>query len=503
MDLHEIILNFKKPNTPSELYQFLYLICQENIPHTPICPDHQTPWDLICSAFFNRKRNIMGIGNRKGGKTRSVAKLIVAEMFFIPQVEIASIGAIEKQAAKCFRYVNSFLHAGMPSLISKEVRAETRLVNGSTYEQLTASMSGTNSPHPHKLRADEVELMKPEILDELFLIPTSDSVRGIPANTLLISTRKYHSGVVQAIIEREDSDFNVINWCYKEVAESCPLERRGSGKRPYVIKDYLSTNLEGKSKETEIIAYSNCGSCPLLPSCRGDLAKSSGYLLIEDLISDFKKVDIRTWIYQMECRRVASSYRVYPQFDESVHVMPDLKYNANLPLDIAVDFGYSDPTCVLFFQYDEDTDTIYCIDQIYQSGLTTEQLAFKLKKKLSEYGLNMTNVRYSIGDSAQAQQIADLNSQWGFNFEPTIKINIASGLDKVRQYLMSISNGVHLFISPNCTNLIRELKNYRFKNKGGNMSEQPVTKDDHSPDCLRYYVVFIDSQKIPDLKVLV
>jgi len=115
----------------------------------------------------------------------------------------------------------------------------------------------------------------------------------------------------------------------------------------------------------------------------------------------------------------------------------------------------------------------------------------------------MTNVRYSIGDSAQAQQIADLNSQWGFNFEPTIKINIASGLDKVRQYLMSISNGVHLFISPNCTNLIRELKNYRFKNKGGNMSEQPVTKDDHSPDCLRYYVVFIDSQKIPDLKVLV
>lgn len=941
--IQEAIARLPKPVTPQDLYLFLYLATGENIPHKAVCRDHQTPWDMTVKAFFNQSGSILGIGNRKGSKTRSVAKLVLAELKFIDGVEIASVGAIEKQANKCFRYVDSFLKRACPDEVVKALRSETRLTNGSSYEQLVGTISGVNclvgstlidcprdldkypkgvpiqelvgqeihtygydigndrfglykaknirktgssvpvfkvtfswktpgsgkshvesvtgtqehpmllksgeykplgelkpgdslqpfysglytvdslrfgkdklpgrwvrssknkypdehrfvcselfgdippgvevhhlnhnhqdntpsnlvlmtkedhhihhfgsdyqahitelslkkmsmsktknkvfpvwqnkafleaeiakgkslrqidrelgtsavekwakifglkskqqllleeqhqakclrveaaktrvatdkrsvyykapykdrewlsaevltgkspaeiaancavltetiqewldkfsipwqklspssqqvrdkiraatlrryqdpeqrkassetakrrantpeyraylsqmqrnrwakhnacktadmavdgnhkvvsvefagyedvydmevdvvhnfiangvvvhnSPHPHRLRADEVELMKREVLEELLLVPTSDEERGIPRSTILTSTRKYTYGVVQSIIDDPDSDFEVLIWCYKEVSQPCKESRRGSGKRKYIIKDHHNTDETGAPAEKEIIAWSNCGSCALLPSCRGDLAYSEGYLPIDDLIKDFKSVNINTWIQQMECRKASTAGKVYPQFDEAVHT--DLfQYNANYPLDISVDFGHQNPTCVGFWQENEDTGQVWMIDEIYESGLTTDRLAEKIKHKLDKWRLSPDDIRYGIGDSAQAQQIADLTG-YNIHLEPVNKGSLQAGLDKVRRYLSSLAHGARIKIHKNnCPHTIKEMKNYHYKRTSvlGVITEEPVKKDDHSMDQLRYYITHIESMSNPGLVLI-
>jgi hypothetical protein len=502
-NLQETIAKLPKPITPQDLYLFLYLATGENVPHKAVCRDHQTPWDLIVKAFFNKSSSILGIGNRKGSKTRSVAKLILAELKYVDGVEIASVGAIEKQANKCYRYVDAFLKRACPNDVVKAIRSETRLLNNSSYEQLVGTVTGVNSPHPHKLRADEVELMKQEVLEELLLVPNSDDAHGIPRNTILTSTRKYTYGIVQSIVDDKDGDFEVLIWCYKEVAEPCKESRRGSGKRKYIIKDYYNVDDTGAPAEKEIIAWSNCGKCPLLPSCRGDLAYAEGYLPIDDLIKDFKSVHINTWIQQMECRRVSTVGKVYPQFDEAVHCK-NFGYQSSLPMDISVDFGHQNPNCVGFWQENEETGELFMLDEIYEAGLSTDRLAEKIKRKLDQWGLTPDDLRYGIGDSAQAQQIEDLKG-YGVYLEPVNKGSVPAGLDKVRRYLSSLAHGVRLYIHRNnCPNTIREFKNYHYKrvSLAGVVTEEPVKKDDHAMDQVRYYVTYIDSMSNPGLTII-
>ena len=501
-ELREKLANYPRPVTPHELYVFMYLMAGgENIPSVAVCPDHQTPWDLCESAFFNKHGSLLAIGPRGGGKTRTLAKLVGAELFFVDGVEIANVGAIEKQAGKCYRYVETFLKTACPQRLVRAIRSETRLDNQALFEQLVGTVSGVNSPHPNKLRVDEVELMKREVLEELMMVPTSNKQRGIPSNLILTSTRKYNSGTVQHLLDQKDNDLVPFVWCYKEVAENCGLERRGSGRKRYVIKDYYNAAEDGEYKTIEVEAWSNCGSCPLLPSCRGDLARSQGYYAIEDLIRVFRRVNISTWIQQMDCRRALTTGLVYPQFDEATHT-GDYPYNPELAMDISLDFGFSNPAAVGFWQEDEDSGVAYLVDEIYESGLTTEALANRIKEVLKKYKLTPDHLRYGLGDSEQAQQIADLRDH-GIHLEAVKKGTIVSGLDAVRRYLHSFEYGVRIRIDRGCVNHINEIKKYRNKTgPDGQPSENPVDRDNHGMDELRYYITFLESSGEPNILLL-
>jgi hypothetical protein len=73
------------------------------------------------------------------------------------------------------------------------------------------------------------------------------------------------------------------------------------------------------------------------------------------------------------------------------------------------------------------------------------------------------------------------------------------GIEKVREYLKVREHPdkelypfgkPKLYIFKNCPNLIREIKNYRYKPG----SDQPYKKDDHALDELRYYIMSISNQ---------
>jgi len=496
LDRRELVSSFAKPVTPQELYTFLYLATGENIPSKRVCPDHQTPWDFCSSAFFNKYDSILAIGNRGGSKTRTVGKLIFAELYFLAGVEIAAIGAIESQAQRCYGYVKSFLEMAAQDKIKKTIRKLTVLNNGSKFEELVGTLAGVNSPHPQKLRADEVELMKPDVLDELLLAPISSTALNIPTNTTLTSTRKYNYGLVQRLVQDDTLGFHTFIWCYKEVAENCPIERRGVDKKKYIIRDHLNIDKRGNIPETEIYAWSNCGSCPLLPSCRGDLARADGYMPIQDLITKYKRSNPQRWIQQMECRLISAVGKIYPQFDELIHAAP-IDYNPNLPVDISIDFGFSHPCSVGFWQEDEDKPHLYLFDELYETGLTIEMLAIKIKEKLKEYKLTPAHVRYGVADPARPEAIKELNDK-GFSIEQADKGagSVLAGIDVVREYLYTEEYGSRITMNRSkCPNHIKEFKDYHAKmnTTGSEISEDPVKRNDDACDETRYYVTFIES----------
>ena len=66
---------------------------------------------------------------------------------------------------------------------------------------------------------------------------------------------------------------------------------------------------------------------------------------------------------------------------------------------------------------------------------------------------------------------------------PYVNKDLFSGIARVKSYLKNADGKPRLFIFKTCTNLIREIKGYFWSE-----SDNPVKKDDHALDELRYYI---------------
>ena len=104
---------------------------------------------------------------------------------------------------------------------------------------------------------------------------------------------------------------------------------------------------------------------------------------------------------------------VCPWFDRSAHVQ-QITFNPEWTLYRAIDFGFSQPCCVLWIGVDYD-DNWYVYDGIYQSGLTNPQLKDAIiRKDAQRYITNCW------GDCAAMSDIQELNDM-GVNVLPVEK----------------------------------------------------------------------------------
>jgi hypothetical protein len=94
--------------------------------------------------------------------------------------------------------------------------------------------------------------------------------------------------------------------------------------------------------------------------------------------------------------------------------------------------------------------------------------------------------------------------------------SVSAGIDLVKKHVIGIgdppNNVPTLYVTKNCINTIREMQRYRWAkwvsrkaNEEKNKQEQPVKKDDHTCDMLRYAIssrpVHEDGTSIPEKKV--
>ena len=134
------------------------------------------------------------------------------------------------------------------------------------------------------------------------------------------------------------------------------------------------------------------------------------------------------------------------------------------------DYGFAaDPSTLVEVNINTSTKTIYLKECFYLPRLTTSQIA-ELNQKHAKDGL-------IVADRAEPRLITELKRYC--NVKPSIK-----GQGSVT-YGISLLQDYDLVVSPDSTNLIKELNNYRWLERKSNT---PIDKYNHLIDAVRYAV---------------
>ena len=143
----------------------------------------------------------------------------------------------------------------------------------------------------------------------------------------------------------------------------------------------------------------------------------------------------------------------------------------NLQTSCGMDFGFSiDPDSLTEVAIDCLKKKIYLKEHIYKNGLKSHDLAKLVLDKIGN--------KLIIADSAEPRLIADLK-HLGVNIRAVKKGTIESGITRMQDY--------ELIVSPESTNIAKELNNYVYADKG---SKLYVDAYNHAIDGIRYNVIY-------------
>jgi phage terminase large subunit len=143
----------------------------------------------------------------------------------------------------------------------------------------------------------------------------------------------------------------------------------------------------------------------------------------------------------------------------------------NLQTSCGLDFGFSiDPDSLTEIAICKKKQKIYLKEHIYRNGLKSHELAKIVLDKVDNMLI--------IADSSEPRLIADLR-HLGVNIKPVKKGTIESGITRMQDY--------HLVVSPESTNIAKELNNYVYADKG---SKLYVDNYNHAIDGVRYNVIY-------------
>lgn len=200
---------------------------------------------------------------------------------------------------------------------------------------------------------------------------------------------------------------------------------------------------------------------------------------------------------------VARSGLVFPNFSAETHVL-DAPFTPSRGAMwySSVDFGINNPTAWLWTAAYPD-GRIVTFAEHYSGNMTTPEHA-KIVNERERDWRKVPEVR--VGDPAGNQRQMNTGTSviaeyglHGIYIGTEVPHEVMIGVEKLQQYFRVVeegpwgSNKARWMISPNCVNLIRELKRLRWasyesakKAYDMNRQEQIHKKDDHAFDSLRY-----------------
>lgn len=171
---------------------------------------------------------------------------------------------------------------------------------------------------------------------------------------------------------------------------------------------------------------------------------------------------------------------IYKDFKKEKHTgnYRDNKYKYYIA---GYDDGYRNPACLLIGGIDSDNQ-LYIIYEYYQSNRTNDEIAQDIKPRYEQFG-----IRKIFPDPSGLNAIETFKRK-GMRIGETD--NSRTGANSGISKLKSLFKQNMVFIDLSCKNLIHELESYRYEKdkQSHNYTEEPVKKDDHACDALRYLV---------------
>ncbi|MBR7186180.1 MAG: terminase family protein [Clostridia bacterium] len=192
---------------------------------------------------------------------------------------------------------------------------------------------------------------------------------------------------------------------------------------------------------------------------------------------------------------------VYPEFDESVHVIPPFDIPPEWQDTITIDPGLKNPLAALWCAVDFDGN-VYVVSEHYVAGMGVDEHAEAIRRISERLGWKRDErgrISALIDSAADARTLNGMRSvtelfyERGILASPRVNKELFGGIAQVKSYLSRKNNLPDLYIFSNCTNLIREFKGY-FWGSG----EIPVKRDDHALDAIRYYLMTKPRSQRPD-----
>lgn len=515
-------------------------------------------WEIydICVNNNNPKNveELLYVASRGAGKTLGVA---IAEFLVMlhDQRDVVHVGAIMSQAKRCYEYQQKFMRAdrvrvvldqslnGLP-IIEKEnmeksvfnfVDRYTKQMAKATLEILPCTLKAVNGPHVSLVSVDEVDTISGEALKAFKDISGMLDSRGSrKALRVGISTRKSRYGLMNKQIEdAEQAGRDVRRWTTLEFSGRCEDSRSGTNPTiGYVLQDVMEVIAEEdflkKEKQKQGEYFQNmfpgekCLHCPIAACCLGDAKKqtctSPMLKPISDAIKKTKESGADWCISQLFNLKPSVEGIVYKEFDEKQHVkgwndMWKILTNNEYPGECThdafvkkckqmklsayggVDFGWSNPSTVVFF-YVDNRENIYVVRAEGQTYTNNPTWVQTIKNKWH----HMYGVQLYFPDFANPGDSVTMRQE-GLPCPSEQTKDTMGGIQIVKKWLRSLASPVpKLFVARDtCSPLIHEFQMYHFKtDAAGNISDDVDKEWDHWLDALRYamYGIFGKNQVI-------
>ena len=213
---------------------------------------------------------------------------------------------------------------------------------------------------------------------------------------------------------------------------------------------------------------------------------------------------------ELEARRhgrfVALSGLVYKEFHEEIHVIEPFEVPREWQDTISIDPGMDAPLSAHFYAVDHDGN-VFVVAEHYRSGWNIlqhmraiEDLANKLDWKRDVRG-HLSCIMDAAADQHSLQNersVAEIFRECGMNVNTNVNKSKWAGIQTVKKYLELQPHydeqrwprgKPKLFIFSTCTMMIKEIKAYRWKETPNGGKEEPIKKNDHAMDDLRYYIM--------------
>jgi len=297
------------------------------------------------------------------------------------------------------------------------------------------------------------------------------------------------------------------NWCYREIVKPLHDFQRG------VVTDKLLCQVDG---DGNAILGSDGRPIPLI-----ELFEGSTYENVDNVGHDYIRGMLATYTGSMRERFVfgrwgALSGLIYPQFDETQHVLSHdvvraylrtLRISGFQPTFIeGYDHGLSRHSCYGLFFADDDAN-VFLLDGYRVAELTVANAARRIHEIRAQYSIDADELgmvfadpdvfRRKTGSSKTVgETVASLFNEEGIPMQRGNN-DISSGIAKNWQYLTPVEQhehpitghvlSPHFYVCDNCQWFVDEITEYYFQRDGSDeTTDKPVDRNDHAMDMWKY-----------------